>query len=306
MIHIAYAPVVNANTMLTSSKTDAILCNLEGDLRYNTILSVSSIKTDLADLSIKRISFTSREYSTEKPMRIFALLSDDSVYVWEKTLSTEENATGSLIISNFQLTKHIHPVEQRDRFLESNRAQEILSTKRFIEKECDDPRNPFPAERISSVCFNYEGNRMIVTTFDCNLLIFDTCEWKLLKVFQTSGFKPIDCGFFRLMDRHDSKQMHCAVSVLTSRSSVFLLKIHDDNVISLRGEVPQCKGVKKQILGGNNHKLATVLVNGKVFIYDLVMLSRDLLTEKMATDSKMLEIAGIYEDGMKVTKKQVS
>lgn len=302
VIHISYAPVLNANTMLTSSKTDAILCDLDGDLKYNVILSVSSIKTNSTNLFIKRISFIDREYSAEKSMRIFALLNDDSIYIWENAISKETSN-----INNFHLSKHIHPIEQRDRFLENRQAQEITSKEKIIKNEYSDIRitNVISPERIASVCGNYDGSKMFIATIDYNLMILDTTDWKLLQVFQTKCFIPIDCEFFSFPNQHDSTGMHCALSVLTQTNVLVLLEISDDNTVSLRGQIPECKGVKKQILSKNNQKLAVVLDNGKIFIYDLTILSRNLFTHEINADWEVLEMAKAYEDGMKTTNRKV-
>lgn len=296
--HISYAPISMEKIMLCSSATDAILCYLGDELKYHVILSVSSIKTNLIDLFIKQIEFCENSKACPN-IQICALLNDDSVYIWQHSNSSQQLSG----LRSFQLVKHIHPMEYRDRFLENNHAQEIVVNKEFIDSGANALFNI--SELITSVCFSSDGRRMFLTTIDSYLMVFQTCDWSLILVFRTKQIIAIDCKFISFLDQHNLKRTHSALSIITRCNILILLKCDAENRICIKGEIPKSLGLKQQIISKDNRKLATVLENGKIYIYDLNILLRNLMADEVSTDANRLQMTKEYDDQMQMVNRKV-
>lgn len=90
---------------------------------------VSSIKSVLNPLVIKKIAFA---VSNDRKLTLAVLVNDDSLYIYENILLDDRNG-----LALIQLTKHIHPIEQRDlhgRHLKRSQTSELNNSKCFIAK----------------------------------------------------------------------------------------------------------------------------------------------------------------------------
>lgn len=96
---------------LCYSPTGAAICsNRDSTLQIERrFFKVANIKSILNNLSIKKIV---THATSEHKLTIVVLMSDESLYIYEN-IPLSSDVTW---INSMQLTKHIHPIERRDRY----------------------------------------------------------------------------------------------------------------------------------------------------------------------------------------------
>lgn len=166
--------------ILCHTKAEILLyARVDGTLCSQSVFNVASVKSNATNLCIKQVLWMR---STPNTLAVLCLVNDDSIYVWENEQATADFAPDKLI-KTFELRKHIHPVELRDKQTQKGREattddennNDLCATVKNIGGGGDEiwAISLLKADQIAVFCANQTS------------IILDAKQWNLVEVVRT-------------------------------------------------------------------------------------------------------------------------
>lgn len=250
--------------------------------------------------------------------QIIALLNDDSIHIWHEDTSvgTEYKRRQKL---NFELIKRLHPIKQRDQYLQQHhKVHEIQRMhfindlngkslgKHFIDNLIADYSNGL----ISFICFTCDGDRMVIGTIDDNFMIFEVAKWAILSVFGAPGI-GLKTGQFLTVGNQftgatgSGKKNKCILNVNTVGERAIFLELASDQKMKIFGTLDRV-GIVKQTESTNGNLLGLICNNGKVYIHNLAVVLKNMTRNWKQIDDLMNNNIKRYSNEQRTLGEQVT
>lgn len=279
--------------LLCHSSSKALICFMHDDETIQIdrhLLNVASIKSNLASLSIKRISFCIVTNDNNR-LLIAILLNDDSVYIYKSSETV-------LCPSKIELIKHIHPAEHCEVYSNGNNNnnnssnEQIKSSNGFI---CD-------------MKFSNDGSELWFTTVESHVMIIDTQRWNTCTSISIEKF--FVSKLFRLSSEYVERVLKQSIANSwigkSNRSKIVFL--YEKSKATVECEVIsawKCLEVKRLAVSRDGSKLASSFADGKLRIYSVdILLKQSIQPAVSSVDSINTEFSqNIWNFDKKVRRK---
>lgn len=252
--------------LLCYSLSKAVICFIHEDRTIQIdrhLLNVASIKSNLADLSIKRCSSCIMTNDNNR-LAIAILLNDDSIYIYK-------NSNRELCPSKIELIKHIHPAEHCEAYSNNNsNNEELKSSNGFI---CD-------------MGFSNDGSELWLTTIESHVIIIDTQHWNTCTSISIGNL----CvkKLFRLSSKYVGGVLKQSIENSwigkTNRNRIVFLYQQLEATIDFE-VISQWKSlvIKRLSVSHDGSKVALSFADGKLRIYSMEILLKQLIQPAFST-----------------------
>lgn len=254
---------------------------------HRKLLCTDAIQSQLANLSVNKISF----HSFETKLTVAVLLNDDSVYIYEN-IATD----CKLWPIKFELTKHIHPIERRNMRIEQNNNNNEY-------QEID-------GGMILDIKFVNAGTELLFSSSDSCISLMDASDWQILENISIGNFVvhaiwQLPSNFVIEISKVPMHKLW--IGITTTHEIILIYQQTESNKIRYEMfEPPKCQNMKRMTLSGDCNMLTIRLVDGSINVYRMDFLTKELFLSKNLIERCVHETTSeLWEDNAKKVNQKV-